>query len=76
MWAGVEHIELVLANCEWLARQHPLEALKVFTGTGAAITDAEMLPRYKILDFIRDHQPRLAIPYLVSMLNLIFLVYL
>ena len=66
LFVAAEHIDLLLENCEWLVLQHPLEALRVFTGNGAVLTDAEILPRFKILDFIRKHQPRLAIPYLVS----------
>lgn len=64
--AGVEHFDVILENSLWLVKQHPLEALTVFTGMGASITDAESFPRDKVLDFIKLHQPRLGLLYLVS----------
>ncbi|KAF2364733.1 Vacuolar sorting protein 39/Transforming growth factor beta receptor-associated domain 1 [Trinorchestia longiramus] len=61
---GVEHTEVILSNSAWLVKHHPMEALRVFTGVGAPVTDAEQLSRVRVAEFIKPLQPRLCLLYL------------
>ncbi|KAF7704430.1 vam6/Vps39-like protein isoform X2 [Silurus meridionalis] len=58
---GAENLGIIFEFSPWVLKVCPEDGLKIFTED---LTEVEMLPRDKVLDFLKDGFKELAVPYL------------